>query len=192
MSETSNQFSLAERPPPSFRNKMARALWGVVWLFLYRPSPRPANIWRRTLLRLFGAKIGPRAAIYPSARIWAPWNFVAGSNVTVGPGVEIYNVASVILGDDVIISQRAFLCSASHDVRSTKFTLIVGPIVIRPNAWVAAEAFVGPGIMIGESAVVGARSVVTRDVDAHSIVTGNPAKVSGTRPAEARNVLGAN
>lgn len=141
------------------------------------------------LLRLFGAKVGPRSAVYPSTRIWAPWNLTAGSNVTVGPGAEVYNVARVTLGDDVIISQRAFLCTASHDVRSANFTLLAGEIIIRPNSWVASEAFIAPGITIGESAVVGARSVVTHDVQARSIVTGNPAKVIGTRPVDARNVL---
>ena len=172
-----------------YKRQARRGIWQIVYFLFFRFSPVPLHGWRRLLLRLFGAKIGRRTAIYPSARIWAPWNLTVGSSVTVGPDAEVYNVARVVLGDDVIISQRAFLCSASHDIRSPDFTLLAGAIAIHPNAWVATEAFIAPGIMIGESAVVGARSVVTRDVEARAIVSGNPAKVSGIRPADARNVL---
>ncbi len=184
------RHALQRLAPPSLADKAKRGVWQIFYYLLFRFTPVPMHGWRRMLLRMFGAKVGPRAAIYPSANIWAPWNLTVGSNVTVGPGAELYNVAQVTLGDDVIMSQRAFLCSASHDLRSAHFTLLAGPINILPSAWVAAEAFIAPGITIGEFAVVGARAVVTHDVAAHAIVTGNPAKLSGNRPAEARNVLG--
>lgn len=76
--------------PPSFRNKMARALWGVVWLFLFRPTPKPFHWWRCLLLRLFGAKIGKPAYVYPSSRIWAPWNLEMGVHSTLADGVNCY------------------------------------------------------------------------------------------------------
>jgi len=87
----------------------------------------------------------------------------------------------VILGADSIVSQRAYLCTASHDIRDPNFSLILGAITIEKGAWVAAEAFVGPGVTVGKRAVVGARAVVTHDVQAEMIVVGNPARVVGHR-----------
>lgn len=181
---------LNRRHPPSLGDKARRGLWQIVYYLLFRFSPVPFHGWRSFLLRSFGARLGRRTAIYPSAKIWAPWNLVVGNAVTVGPGVDLYNVAPITLGDDVIISQGAYLCSASHDHRSADFALMTGPIVIEANAWVAAQAFIAPGMTVGQSAVVGARAVVTKNVETHAVVSGNPAKVSGTRPPDARNVLG--
>lgn len=181
---------LSKRLPPSLGNKARRGLWQIVYYLFFRFSPVPFHGWRRFLLCSFGARLGRHPSIYPSAKIWAPWNLIVGNAVTVGPGADLYNVAPITLGDDVIISQGAYLCSASHDHGSADFALITGRIVIEANAWVAAQAFIAPGMTVGQSAVVGARAVVTRNVEAYAIVTGNPAKVSGTRPADARNVLG--
>ncbi len=146
--------------------------------------------WRRFLLRIFGAKIGARVRVYPSVRIWAPRNLLIGDSVTVGPKATLYSVDLIELHDNVIVSQGAHLCSATHDICAKDFALLCGPIIVHENAWVASEAFVCPGIKIGQSAVVGARSIVTKNVAAYSVVAGNPAKVIGQRPVDARNVLG--
>jgi putative colanic acid biosynthesis acetyltransferase WcaF len=110
--------------------------------------------------------------------------------VTIGPGANIYNVALISIGENAVISQGAHLCSATHDFRSDNFALMTGPILVGSNAWIAAEAFISPGLTIGHSAVVGARSVVTKSVADFLIVAGNPAKIVGTRPETARNNLG--
>ena len=166
---------------PGAVDKLRRALWGVAWIILYRPSPTIAHAWRRFLLRSFGASIGPDAHPYPSAWIWAPWNLEMGPRSCLAPAVNCYSAARIVLGEDSIVSQGAYLCSASHDFRDPGFPLVTGPIVIGRGAWVAAEAFIGPGVKIGAEAVVGARAVVTRDVSSGSVVAGNPAREVGRR-----------
>lgn len=169
------------QPPPGPRDKLRRAIWGATWHLLYRPSPTIAHGWRRFLLRSFGANIGPAAHPYPSAWIWAPWNLEMGPRSCLGPRANCYSAAKIILEADSIVSQDVHLCSASHDIRDPSFSLVTAPIVIGRGAWVAADAFVGPGVEIGERAVVGARSVVMKDVFSSRVVAGNPAKEVGKR-----------
>jgi putative colanic acid biosynthesis acetyltransferase WcaF len=180
---------LARRPPPSIANKLARAAWSVVRVLLFRPTPAPLHAWRRLLLRSFGARVGNRAAIYPSAIIWAPWNLTIEEGATIGGDAIIYNVDRITIGKYGIVSQGAHLCTASHAHDSANFELVTGPIHIEEDAWVAAEAFVGPGVTISKAAVVGARAVVVRSVDERAIVVGNPARVIGRRAIEGRNRL---
>lgn len=157
-------------------NQLARLLWGVVWVFLFRPSPRFLYGWRRFLLRLFGAQVGREAHIYPSARIWAPWNLEIGAFSALGHAVDCYCVDRVCIGAHVGISQYSFLCTASHDIADPHLKLIHAPIRIDDAAWVAADVFVGPGVHIGAGAVVGARSGVFKDVEPWTVVCGNPAR----------------
>ncbi|GAA0761620.1 acetyltransferase [Erythrobacter ramosus] len=178
------------RAPPSLADKLKRGLWQAVWLIAFLPTPVPLHAWRRLILRLFGAQIAPLAAVYPSVRIWAPWNLQIGTAATVGPGVNLYNVAPIMIGEDAVISQGSHLCTATHDHLADDFALMVAPINVGANAWVAAEAFIAPGITIGASAVIGARSTVTKCVTDYTIVAGNPASPIATRPENARNNLG--
>jgi putative colanic acid biosynthesis acetyltransferase WcaF len=159
-------------PSFTFRNRAGRALWGIVYVILFRPSPRPLHRWRAALLRLFGARLGRHVHVYPSARIWAPWKLETGSYVGIGDRVIIYNLAAIRLGDRCTVSQGAHLCCGSHDVDSDDFQLIAGPIDVEPHVWICAEAFVGMGVRIAEGAVVGARAVVTRDLTAPWTVYG--------------------
>lgn len=161
----------------SLRNKIARAAWNLVWLFLYRPSPGFCFAWRRTLLRLFGAKLKEGARPYPRCRIWAPWNLTMGKDSSLANDVDCYSVAPIKLGVHVTVSQYAFLCTASHDCEDPGHRLIAKPIEIGDHAWIAARAFVGPGVTVGEGAVVGATASVYRDVPEWTVVGGNPAKV---------------
>lgn len=161
----------------SSSSKLKRLVWRFVWLLIFRPTPSWClDRWRLMLLRLFGAKFGQGCRVASSVKVWAPWNLEMGDYVCLAEGVDCYSVSSIHIGSKVTISQRAFLCSASHDVTSLARPLIHAPIVIKEHAWVCAEAFVGAGITIAEGAVVGARSVVTKDVESWSIVAGNPAK----------------
>ena len=180
-SETMPKDRVTAQPPPGRGDRIRRALWGFVWLTLARPSPVFAHGWRRFLLRSFGARIGAAAHPYPSARIWAPWNLEMGPRSCLGPGSNCYSAAKIVLEADSIVSQGAHLCSASHDFRDPGFPLVTGPIVIGRGAWIAAEAFIGPGVHVGHGAVVGARAVVARDVQAGSVVAGNPAREIGKR-----------
>lgn len=164
------------------RNRVGRLAWGVAWALLFRPfAGRPFRYWRVFVLRCFGARIGKRCSIYANVRVWAPWNLRLGDYVAVGPGAELYAVDTITVGSMVTISQRAYLCTASHDITRLLKPLIHRPIVIGDCAWVAAEAFVGMGVTVGEGAVVGARAVVAKDVAPWAVVVGNPARAVGRR-----------
>jgi putative colanic acid biosynthesis acetyltransferase WcaF len=165
-----SEWSLAQR--------LRRACWGLVWALLFRTTPRLPGFWawRRALLRLFGAKLGRGALVYPSARIWAPWNLEAGDASMIGPGTDIYSVDKIVLGERAWVSQYSFLCTASHSISDPQRGLLKRPIHIGADAWVAAGAFVGCGISVGTGAVVAAQACVVKDVKPWTVVGGNPAK----------------
>ena len=162
-------------------NKLGRVAWGLVYWILFRPSPVPLHFWRRLLLRGFGGRIAGDAKIYPSARIWAPWNLTMERGSCLGPEVYCYSVGHVLLGCDATVSFRTFLCTASHDIHDPARSLVVGPIRLERGAYVFADAFIGMNVTVGEGAVVAARAVVVRDVAAGDVVAGNPCRVVGTR-----------
>ena len=169
-------------PSFSLANRLERGVWRIVWFLFARAVPPPVGKgWRRVLLRIFGAKIGAGAHIYASARVWLPRHLTMASNATLGPSVECYNMAPVNIGESAIISQRAFLCTGSHDTRDPHFQLVTAPISIGRGSWIAAEAYIGPGVTIGSNAVVAARACVVSDVPAGTIWGGNPAKQIGER-----------
>ena len=127
-------------------------------------------------MRLFGAKIGKGVHIYPGVRIWAPWNLVCGDETGVANGVTLYDQGVISLGRRVVISQGAHLCAGTHDYTLPGFPLVTQPIVVESEAWIAAEAFVHPGVTIGEGAVIGARSVVTKNMPSWMVCAGHPCK----------------
>jgi putative colanic acid biosynthesis acetyltransferase WcaF len=152
-----------------------RVSWGIgIWFF--RLSPRPCFGWRRFVLRCFGAKIGANVNTYPSAWIYFPWNVTVGDWSAIGEQAFLYSLGPITLGEKVTVSHRAQLCAGTHDYTRADLPLITPPIVIQDQAWVCADAFVGPNVTIGEGAIVGARGVVTRNVEPWTIVAGNPAK----------------
>jgi putative colanic acid biosynthesis acetyltransferase WcaF len=161
-------------PSFSLANRLARAAWGVAHWLLIRWTPRPCHAWRAFILRIFGAKLGRNCHIYPKAIIWAPWNLQAGDEVGVADGAILYNQAPIQLGRRVVISQGAHLCTGTHDYEDPAFPLRAQPIVVHDQAWIAAEAFVHPAVTIGEGAVIGARSVVTRDMPPWMVCAGHP------------------
>jgi len=167
--------------PHSWGNRVARLLWQTVWLLLFRPSPRVMHGWRRWLLRLFRARIGYGAHVYPSARIWAPWNLEMGDHSCLGSFVDCYNVAPVSLGPFCTVSQYSYLCTATHDYTRASMPLVTKPIRLGARSWIAADVFIGPGVTVGEGAVVGARSLVLRDIEPWVVAAGHPARVLGPR-----------
>ena len=162
--------------PHSAANKTLRLLWLAAWLLLFRPSPWFWHAPRRALLRLFGAKVGKKAQIMPSVQVWAPWNLALGDCATVGVGVDLYAVDRIEIGAHATVSQRAFLCTATHDIDHPHMPLKTAPIRIGDGAWICAEAYVHPGVTVGVDAVAGVRAVVLHDVPPGQVVGGNPAK----------------
>ena len=160
--------------PPSIY--VRRGLWHVVRLTLW-----PLMHWRLTgargaLLRLFGAQIGRGTALRASTRIEMPWQLSIGDRCLFGDKVTVYNLGNVAVGDDTVISQGAHICGGTHDYTDPSFPLVRQDIRIGSHVWIAADAFVGPGVTIGDGAIVGARAVVTGDVEPWTIVGGNPAR----------------
>lgn len=163
------------RPAFSFGNRLRRLVWNTCWLLLYRTSPRPLHSWRALLLRLFGARLGPYCYFYPGSKVWAPWNLICADHVAAGDGVEIYNPSPIEFGSHVILSQECYICGATHDYNDPDFPLVAYRMQIEPYAWICARASVGPGVRVGEGAVLGLGSVATRDLDPWTVYSGHPA-----------------
>ncbi|MFM5884206.1 MAG: putative colanic acid biosynthesis acetyltransferase [Novosphingobium sp.] len=159
----------------SLGNRLARVVWGTAWLVLCRFTPPPLHGWRRLVLRAFGARIGRGARVHGSAIIWLPANLELGAQALVGPGARLYNQGRISVGSGTVISQRAHLCASSHDIADPHFQLVLRPIAIGAGCWVAAEAFIGPGVTMHDGAVLGARAVLLGDAEADGVYSGNPA-----------------
>jgi putative colanic acid biosynthesis acetyltransferase WcaF len=93
----------------------------------------------------------------------------------------LYSQGRITIGDRTVVSQDCYLCTGTHDYDDPGFVLITKPIAIGADAWLAAGCFVLPGVSIGDGAIVGARSVVTKDIAPWTIGAGNP-----FRPIRAR------
>lgn len=161
----------------SRKKQIARLLWSITWIIFARPLPRSiGNSWKIFLLRLFGAKIHKKAVIYSNVRIYMPWNLEMDAYSCLAPEVDCYNVDKIKIGAHSTISQKTYLCGASHDITLTHNPLIHAPIIIEDQVWIGADAYLGMGITIGQGAVVGARACVYKNVEPWTIVGGNPAK----------------
>lgn len=160
-----------------YTDKLRRGIWHIFYLILFKPfSINVFNAWRVGLLKMFGAKISKGCIVYSSCYIPAPWRLTLGQQTCLGPGVKLH-FGDTIIGNKVTISQRTYLCSASHDISSLNTPLVIGKIIIKDFVWVAAECFIGMNVTINEGAVVGARSAVFKDIEAWKVVGGNPSKV---------------
>lgn len=179
---TAKPFNPHVDPFFSLKNRLLRALWGVVCMLLFQPSPIIFHAWRRFLLRIFGAKVGKGVRVYPKVKIWAPWNLVLGDYVGVGNGANLYNMALIEIGEYSVISQEAYLCAGSHDISTIDFTLIREPIIVGKRCWVCAQTFIGLGVNIPDGCVIGARAVLVKSVkQPWSVWAGNPAKCINVR-----------
>lgn len=163
-------------PSFSLKNRIARLIWNFISAIFFRFSPNPLHGFRCFLLRLFGAKVGKSVHVYPGVKVWAPWNVVLSDECGIANGVILYSQGKITIGRRAVVSQGAHLCAGTHDYNDPGFRVITMPIVIGDQAWVAAEAFIHPGIEIGEGCVIGARSVVTKNMPAWMICAGHPCK----------------
>jgi putative colanic acid biosynthesis acetyltransferase WcaF len=163
-------------PSFSLKNRLGRLLWGLVAFPLFSLSPKPLHTWRAFILRCFGAKIGKGVHVYPGVKVWAPWNLVIGDQTGIANGVILYSQGKIYIGKRAVISQGAHLCAGTHDYTKSGFPLFTKPIIIEDHCWIAAEAFIHPGVSIGEGSVIGARSVVTLNMPAWQVCSGFPCK----------------
>lgn len=168
--------SVRRKSPVSRRDKVRRLIWSIVEATLFRYSFHTWSGWRSFLLRSFGAKIGRMCTIRRTARVYYPWLLEMGDMSCLGDNVTVYNLGKISLGVRATISQEAYLCAGTHDFRFLAMPLVTKEIQVGADAWICARAFVGPGVTIGEGAIVGAASVVVKSVEAWTINAGNPAK----------------
>jgi putative colanic acid biosynthesis acetyltransferase WcaF len=159
------------------RSKAFVQLWWLVQSTLFAMSPQVMYGWRRWLLRLFGARIGKGAIIRPSVKTPYPWKLTIGDHCHIGDEVHLYTYGEIEIGDCVVVSQRSYICTGTHDYTSPYFDLLAKPVAIESEAWLATDVFVAPGVRIGYGAVVGARSSVFHDVPPGVICAGTPARV---------------
>ena len=163
-------------PSFSLNNRIARLMWSIVECLFFRFSPKIFHQWRSFLLRCFGAKVGKGVHVYPKVKIWAPWNLELGDQCGVADGVTLYSQGKITIGVKSVISQGVNVCAGTHDYTQPGFPLITKPINIGDNVWIAAEAFIHPGVTIHNGCVIGARSVVADDMPEWMVCTGHPCK----------------
>jgi len=156
--------------------KLLRGLWSLFQLPFLPHTPKGLSPLRIALLRLFGAKIGPACNIGAGVKVWVPWNLTMGEQSAIGFNTEIYNFAPVVIGRHVVVSQHNYVCTSTHDYTHPHFPLVSMPIHIQSQAWVASGCLISPGVTIGEGAVIGARSLVTRSMPVWMVCAGSPCK----------------
>ena len=174
-------------PSFSIQNRLGRLIWNTVAFFFFQLSPRTFHSWRAFLLRIFGAKIGKKVHVYPKAKIWAPWNLELMNECVIANDCTIYCQGKITIGKRTVISQGTHLVAGTHDYTKSSFPLFTKPIHIGDHVWVASETFVHPGIMIGDGCVIGARSVVTKNMPEWMVCTGHPCKPIKPRILEGVN-----
>ena len=167
--------------PWSLSGRIRLLLWGTVWPLFCSWTPKPLNAWRLLWLRVFGCRIEGRPFVHQRARIQIPWHVILGHRSCVGDRANLYSLGEIELGRGCVVAQEAYLCTGTHDFSRPDTPLLTGKITVGPEAFVGARAFVMPGIHIGEGAVVGACSLVTRDLPPWTVSAGNPSVVIRAR-----------
>jgi putative colanic acid biosynthesis acetyltransferase WcaF len=159
-----------------------RFAWRAVEATLVRFSLPRCYGWRRFWLRRFGAKLADTSRTRPTTRIFHPWLLTMGEHSALADGVNVYNLGPVTIGRHTVVSQGAELCGGTHDYTQPNLPLKRSPITIGSGVWLCAQAFIAPGVVVGDNAVVGARAVATSDVPGGMVMAGNPAVVVKPRP----------
>jgi putative colanic acid biosynthesis acetyltransferase WcaF len=168
-----------------------RILWMAVRPLL-RLVPRFFYGFRNAVLRLFGARIGKEVRIYPNVDIFFPWNLDIGDEVTIGPRVQLYSLGRIIIGDGTMVSYGAHFCAGTHDYTERNLPLLKPEVRLGQGIWVCSEAFVGPGVEVGDYSIIGARAVVLKSFPSFSILGGNPARKVKDRPVPGEGAIDSN
>jgi putative colanic acid biosynthesis acetyltransferase WcaF len=161
--------------PWTTSEKVRMLLWAVAWRLMCSWTPKPMNAWRLMWLKLFGVTIYGQPFVHQRAKITIPWHLTMHDRACLGDGAVAYSLGEIELMQNCTVAQEAYLCTGTHDFSLSTRPLQTGKIVIGRSAFIGARAFVMPNIKIGDGAIVGACSVVTKDVTENSCVVGNPA-----------------
>ena len=167
--------------PWSAGDRWRMLVWEYCWTLFCSWTPKPANAWRLFWLRAFGAKMYGTPFVHQRARIAIPWNLTMHDRACLGDRANAYTLGEVEIGARATVAQEAYLSTGSHDFTEPEIPLVTGKITIGEDTFLGARTFVMPGITIGARSVIGACSVVTRDVPADAIAAGNPCRVLRNR-----------
>lgn len=165
---------LSSNDPKRPQDLLLRFAWSFFSFLIFSAPGRRFSQFRVLILRIFGAKIGEKVLICSGVHVWFPWNLEIGDCSAIGRSVEIYNYGRVTIGSNTVISQYSYLCTASHDYNSRSFDFFAKPIVIGNFAWIAAYTLLLPGVCVGDGSVIGARSLVTKNVSPWMVYAGHP------------------
>lgn len=160
----------------SLWSRIKGVLWSLIYLLLFRLSPKQLLGWRLFLLKVFGCQVNGKPYVAPSAKIKFPWLLRLDDRSCIGPSAEVYNLGPVWLKERCVVTQYVYLCAGTHDLRNPELPLVVGPIIIGREAFIGAKSLILPGVIVGDGAVLGAGSVLAKDADPWTIYAGNPAK----------------
>jgi putative colanic acid biosynthesis acetyltransferase WcaF len=163
--------------PDNFRGKPGWyvQLWWITEKLVFNTSPQFMYGWRRFLLRLFGATIGKNVIVRPSVHTQFPWKLKIGNNSWIGDNVTLYNLGNITIGENVVVSQKSYLCTGTHDYRQPNFPILKMDIVINDEAWIGTDVYIAPGVEIESGCIVGARSSVYKSLPGNKVCLGNPA-----------------
>lgn len=151
-------------------------LWWFIQGTIFKYSFHNMYGWRRFLLKIFGAKIGKNVKVRSSAKFTYPWKISIGDYSWIGDDVTLYSLDNIIIGSNCVISQKSYLCTGSHNIKSKAFDLLTSTIIVEDCSWIASDVFVHPGVVIKKYSVVGAKSNLTKDTVENSINSGNPSR----------------
>lgn len=142
----------------------------------------PSNSFRIFVLRLYGARIGRNCAVHHGLQVRAPRKLQLGNDCFIAENVVLDARGGLTIGAHVSVNSNAQIWTAQHDWRSPSFAYVSAPVTIGDRAWISARATILPGLDIGEGGVVAAGAVVSKGVDAWTLVGGVPAKKLAARP----------
>ncbi len=179
-----HQQATAFDSPWTLGQRVRMLAWDYVWTVLCAWTPKPLNPWRLLVLRAFGARLHGSPFVHQRARITIPWHLTMHDRACLGDRANVYSLGPIEIGARATVAQEAYLCGGTHDFAQAALPLQTAPIRIGEDAFVGARAFILPGITIGAGAVVGAASVVTRDIPAGMMAAGNPCRVLRPRPRQ--------
>ena len=166
------------------RNALFVQFWWIVQSLLVKPLPQACYPLRRIILRAFGARIGKKVLIRPGVEITFPWKVSIGDYSWIGDDVTLYSLGPITIGRHTVISQHSYVCAADHDYALESFPIRQRPVHVGNEVWVASHCWIGPDVTLGDGAVIGARSTVTRDMPPGMVCVGSPCKAVRARKTE--------
>jgi putative colanic acid biosynthesis acetyltransferase WcaF len=169
-----------QNPWPKWMH-LALFFWKLSWLLFCSWTPKFFNPVRLLVLRVYGATISGTPFVHSKARIQIPWHLTMHHRACLGERANAYSLGTIVIMEGATVAQEAYLCTGTHDFQDPSFQLITKKITVEDNAFVGVRAMIMPGITIGKNAIVGAQSVVTKNVRPNQIVAGNPAREIGLR-----------